>query len=173
METAWRAGAPEAGRALMIVDVQRGFVTDATRHLPAAIEAIQNRFDRVVATRFYHRPGALVCELLGIEGFARGSPETELAFAPPPGAHVLEKSTYSCVTADFVAMLRDWNVREVGICGIDTDQCVLLIAAELLQHDIRPIVYEDLVASAAGAEYHRAGLFVLRRLIGNEQVMRL
>ena len=33
-----------------------------------------------------------------------------------------------------------------------------------------PIVLEDLCASAAGPQYHEAGLFLLRRLIGNEQV---
>ena len=50
-------------------------------------------------------------------------------------------------------------------------RCVMMIAASLLEQNFRPVVRENLIASVAGAEYHRCGLFVLRRLIGNEQVI--
>ena len=80
-------------------------------------------------------------------------------------------SEYSCVGfLTFVDTLRVRNVASACVCGVDTDQCVLMTATDLLQHDIVPIVLEDLCASAAGPQYHQAGLFLLRRLIGNEQV---
>ncbi|MBV8531841.1 MAG: cysteine hydrolase [Candidatus Eremiobacteraeota bacterium] len=158
-------------RALVIVDLQRGFINEHTKHLISPIEAFQNQFEHSIATRFYHRPGSTLCRLLGIEGFAKGSPETELAFRPKPGTHVIEKPTYSCVTSDFLALLRSRELREATLCGVDTDQCVLIIAAELLQHDIVPIVRADLTASAAGPDYTESGLFLLRRLIGKEQVV--
>jgi nicotinamidase-related amidase len=81
----------------------------------------------------------------------------------------VEKATYSCVTPEFVALLRAQNVSEIHVCSIDTDQCVMMIAASLLEHNLRPIVCENVIASVAGADYHRCGLFVLRRLIDNEQ----
>ncbi len=157
-------------RALLIVDFQVGFMNSHTEPLRAGIERLQDEFDRVIATRFYHRKGSLICRLLDIRGFERGSPETQLAFEPKAGAKVIEKSTYSCVTPAFVKLLKSWAVTEVHVCGLDTDQCVLMSAAALLENDITPVVRDDLTASAAGPDYHLQGLFLLRRLIGREQV---
>jgi nicotinamidase-related amidase len=69
-----------------------------------------------------------------------------------------------------VARLRQLAIEKTYVCGVDTDQCVLMVAADLLQNDIVPVVCTDLTASAAGPTYHESGLFLLRRLIGREQV---
>lgn len=156
--------------ALIVVDVQRGFMNEHTDHIRAHIERLQAQFPVIVATRYYRRPDSAMNRLLSIEGFERGSPETELAFTPRADAIVCEKSEYSCVGHDLVATLRDRGVESAAVCGVDTDQCVLITAADLLQSDIVPIVLEDASASAAGPQYHDAGLLLLRRLIGNEQV---
>ena len=156
--------------ALIIVDVQRGFMNEHTQHIAQPIYQVQSRFPIVVATRYYRRPDSALDRVLSIEGFERGSPETELAFTPIESAIVVEKSEYSCVSSHLVDMLRSRNVRSACVCGVDTDQCVLMTAADLLQHDVVPIVLADLCASAAGPQYHEAGLLLLRRLIGKEQV---
>lgn len=158
--------------ALIIVDVQRGFMNGSTEHIVKPIERLQSEYRMVVATRYYRLPGSAIDRLLSIEGFERGSPETQLAFTASPGAIVVEKSDYSCVGSQLLPLLRERNVRSASVCGVDTDQCVLMTAADLLQHDIVPVVFEDLCASAAGLQYHEAGLLLLRRLIGNEQVRR-
>lgn len=105
------------GEALIVVDFQRGFINQHTQHLCSPIEALQANFDHVVATRFYHRPGSTLCRLLGIEGYAKGSPETELALRPTHDAHVNEKASYSCLTPRFVALLRSWGVRTASAAG--------------------------------------------------------
>lgn len=155
---------------LVIVDVQRGFVNEHTRRIVPLIERAQADFSRVIATRYYRRPQSLINKLLSIEGFARGSADTELAFTPLDGVTVIEKPSYSCVDDSLVERLRGEGVDTAHICGIDTDQCVLMTAGDFIQNDIRPIVYANLTASAAGTEYHESGLLLLRRLIGNEQV---
>ncbi len=159
-----------AGKALIVVDLQRGFVNRNTRRIVAPIQCFQEQFEHVIATRYFRRPGSPMVDLLGIEGYEKGSPEAELAFEPREGAIVIDKTTYSCVTDAIVPHLRKWNVDEAYVCGVDTDQCVLMVAADLLQNDVVAIVCENLTASAAGPEYHSAGLFLLRRLIGREQV---
>ncbi|MBV9264097.1 MAG: cysteine hydrolase [Candidatus Eremiobacteraeota bacterium] len=156
--------------ALIVVDLQRGFMNEHTRHLCEPIERIQSRFHKVIATRYFRREKSLLTKLLGIDGFHEGSPDCEFAFRPRADALLLDKTTYSCVDKEFVDRLRGWSVERTYICGVDTDQCVLMIAADLLQSDIVPIVCEDLTASAAGPQYHDSGLFLLRRLIGREQV---
>jgi nicotinamidase-related amidase len=161
------------GRALIIVDLQRGFLNRHTRHIRRRIERFQHQFQHVVVTQYYRRPDALMVRLLGIDGYEKGSREAELAFQPRDGALTIDKTRYSCVDDDLVRRLRVWGIREAYICGVDTDQCVFMIAADLLQNDIVPIVCENLTASAAGPEFHEAALFLLRRLIGREQVRRV
>ncbi len=156
--------------ALIIVDLQRGFINEHTRHLSEPIERVQSRFHKIIATRYFKRGDSLMSKLLHIDGFRKGSPEAELAFRPRTDALILDKADYSCVNEDLVRRLRAWSIDRTYICGVDTDQCVLMIAADLLQSDITPIVCKDLTASAAGPDYHDCGLFLLRRLIGREQV---
>ncbi len=156
--------------ALIVVDVQRGFMNEHTRHLCEPIERFQHHFEKVVATRYLRRPGSAMSRLLGIEGFESHSAEAQLAFTPRADAVVVDKSNYSCVVPDLLPRLREWSIERAFVCGVDTDQCVLMVAADLLQSDVVPIVCEDLTASAAGPSYHESGLFLLRRLIGREQV---
>jgi nicotinamidase-related amidase len=145
-------------------------MNEHTLHVCAKIEKAQWQFDRVVVTRYFQREDSLIRDLLSVRGFERGSPETQLAFVPRPDAFAFEKSTYSCVTPELVERLRGWDVDAAFVCGVDTDQCVLVAAADLLQHDIRPVVCANMTASAAGPAYHEAALTLLRRLIGDEQV---
>lgn len=159
-----------AVRALIVVDLQCGFMNAHTQQIRAPIERFQHEFSRVIATRYYRRPDSAMAKLLGIDGFEAGSREAELAFSVRPDALVIDKTRYSCVTADLVEQLREWSVSETFVCGVDTDQCVLMVAGDLLQNDVVPVVCENLTASAAGPEFHEAGLFLLRRLIGREQV---
>ena len=162
-----------ADRALIIVDLQRGFMNGQTAHIRAPIERFQHEFARVVATRYYRRPDSMMVKLLDIDGFERDSRDAQFAFTPRSDALVVDKSDYSCVTPELADQLRAWSVEETYVCGVDTDQCVLMVAGDLLQNDILPVVCENLTASAAGREYHEAGLFLLRRLIGREQVRRV
>jgi nicotinamidase-related amidase len=63
------------------------------------------------------------------------------------------------------------KISEVFLCGIETDCCVLKTAVDLFEHHYRPVVLSSACASRAGKENHEAGLKILRRMIGNEQVV--
>jgi len=97
------------GRALIIVDLQKGFLNRHTRHIRAPIERFQNGFDHVIATQYYRRPDAAMVKLLNIDGYEKGSPEAALAFRPREGALVLEKTNYSCVDAELLRRLQAWG----------------------------------------------------------------
>jgi len=56
-------------------------------------------------------------------------------------------------------------------CGIATDGCVLKTAVDLFEAGIRPVVLTDAVSSHAGDEVHQAGLLLISRFIGGEQLV--
>ncbi len=156
--------------ALIIVDVQKGFLREATAHIPAAAARLQDRYGTVIATRFVNPPGSAHRRLIGWERFAPGSADTELAFAPAPHVRVIEKSAYSCLTTEVRALLAAAGPEEVHLCGIATDNCVLATAIDLFEANLTPVVLASACGSHAGADYHDWGLRILRRLIGPAQV---
>lgn len=169
-----RAGQGKKGRfvtpALIIIDVQRGFINPATAHVPARVETLQGRYDTVIATRFINLEGSAHRRLIGWHRFAPGSDDTALAFAPRSGVRIVEKHAYSCLTAEVRAMVDAAGDGEVHLCGIATDNCVLASAIALFEGGYTPVVLGDACASHAGADYHDWGLKILRRLIGEKQV---
>jgi nicotinamidase-related amidase len=155
---------------LMIIDVQRGFINRWTAAVPDAVEALQERYEHVIALRFLNPEGSFHRRLIGWGRFAPGSAETELAFTPRADALVLEKTTYSALVPAVRSELRRIGADEVHLCGIATDGCVLKTAVDLFEAGIVPVVLADACASHGGPECHRAGLMLLKRFIGERQV---
>ena len=158
-------------RALLIVDVQVGFVNDATRHILPKVVALQSQYKHVYATRFVNAEGSPYRKLLDWHRFYANSGDVPLAFQPVDGVTVIDKYVYTCVTPDFLHDLRDKGIEEVAICGIDTDACVSACAVDLFENGIRPVLLSEACASHAGAEFHEAALRILARLIGKRQIV--
>ena len=157
--------------ALLIVDVQKGFLNDWTGHIPAKVEALQNRYEKVFVTRFSNPEGSNYRKLIGWRSFAPGTKDTELAFTPRDDAVIIDKVVYSCVTGGFLARLKGIGIATVHLSGIATDNCVLKCAVDLFEAGLRPIVLADFCASHGGPECHDCGLRLLRRFIGEQQVV--
>lgn len=159
------------GNVLVIIDVQKGFINEWTAHLPAAVEALQREYAHLVVTRFINPQGSAHRRLIGWSRFGPGSDDTELAFAPGPGAWVFDKATYTCLTSALAARLDQWGAETVDLCGIATENCVLKTAVDLFEAGRVPRVLSRYCASHGGADCHAAGLLVLRRFIGERQVV--
>ncbi|MCP5366777.1 MAG: cysteine hydrolase [Hyphomicrobiales bacterium] len=156
---------------LLIVDVQRGFINRDTNHVPDRVAALQDRFARVIATRFVNPEGSMHRRLLHWHRFAPGNGDIELAFTPRPDARILDKAAYTCLTPELRAQWIHEGVDEVHLAGIATDNCVLKTAVDLFEARIRPVVHADACASHGGPACHAAGLMLLKRFIGAEQVV--
>ncbi len=161
-------------QALLIVDVQEGFFNKHTKAIPALVQELQHDYEYVFATQFINRgEGYQFVEWLKWKRFMEGSEDVELAFEPRKDTEIIEKHTYSsCVDTNFLESLSSKGIKEVHICGIDTDICVLASAVGLFDYGhFKPVVLSKYCASHAGKDYHDAALKILRRYIGEEQVI--
>ena len=161
-----------SGKTLIVVDVQSGFVNGHTRHVVPAVERLQTGCDRIYVTRFVNPPASPWRRFMDWRRFAEGPADAELGIRPAAHAVIARKDVYSCVNEDLLHDLRDRETAEVFLCGIDTDACVLVSAVDLFQNGIRPVILAEACASHAGPEYHEAGLRLLERLIGKDQIIR-
>lgn len=159
---------------LLVVDVQVGFVNEFTRHIPGRIRTLieRGRFDPVLFTRFVNDPDSPYQRFLGWRACA-APPETDLAPEVAPFARpetTFTKPGYAGISDELRAYLRERAYDQVAIVGIDTDMCVLKIALDVFDLGIKPRVLVDCCASTSGLQSHLAGLAVLARNIGADQL---
>lgn len=159
---------------LLVVDVQRGFLNPFTEHVPGRIRRLLTRgeHDPVLFTRFVNTADGPYRRFLDWHECAE-SPATDLApelaeFEAPD--RVFEKPGYTGVSEALATRLRQMAPEAATLVGIDTDMCVLKVAMDVFDLGIRPIVLVDCCASTAGLQAHLAGLAVLARNIGAEQL---
>lgn len=170
-----RAGEEEAVTTpLLVVDVQKGFLNEFTHHIPERIAQLitDGKYEPILFTRFINAPDSPYHRYLGWHACAE-APETDLApelerFAAK--RRVFSKPGLTGLSDQLVTFLCRRKVGELVVVGIDTDMCVLKVAMDLFDLGIRPVVLADCCASTAGLQAHLAGLAVLARNIGAQQL---
>jgi nicotinamidase-related amidase len=161
--------------ALVVVDVQNGFVNDHSRHVVPVIERLVREWPGpVVFTRYRNYAGSPYERLHGWYELY-GPPATDLVaeLAPHAGRAVaiLDKTIYSLFTAEGRALVADHGWTDLVFCGIETESCVLKSAADAFELGYTPWLVTDACASDAGPEEHAAGLVCARQLIGAGQLV--
>jgi nicotinamidase-related amidase len=156
---------------LLVIDVQNGFINEWTRHVPLRVGSLQDTFDHVLVSRFYAPQKSLHRRLVGGDGFALGSVDTQLAFTPVQSALIIDTPLYSCISESILNVMRSRGIARVHLCGIATDKAVLKCALDLFDGGLEPVVLAHATGSDAGPALHEAGLQILRRTIGERQVI--
>ena len=163
--------------ALVVVDVQNGFVTDVSRPVVPVIADLVSKWQAagrpVVFTRYLNYPGS------PFERIIRWSklidpPETDIVpelLAASAKAIVIDKVGYTLFSPEGRAAVERGGWTDLVFCGIATESCVLKSAVDAFEAGITPWVLSDASASHAGSEAHEAGLLVTRRFIGPGQVI--
>jgi nicotinamidase-related amidase len=163
--------------ALVVIDVQNGFVNRHSQHVIPAIAALITAWtDRnlpVVFTRYLNEPGSAYEKYFSWSRFM-GSPDIDLVpeiQALAVGQLVVDKLGYTLFSDEGAERVRENDWSDLVFCGIATESCVLKSAADAFEQNYGPWIVTDACASDAGPETHDAGLAVARRLIGPNQLI--
>lgn len=163
-------------KILIVVDMQNGFNRyDQTHILAKKVVELTNSgiFDKIIATRFLNKEGSQYTKFLNWHRLM-SSPDIDLVDGIKAD-EVVDKWVYTCVTDDFMRLLKKCNDGEIPshifICGADTDCCVLKTATDLFEKSVMPIVLTEYCDSNGGPESHKAGIMVMDRLIGKKSIV--
>lgn len=169
--------------ALVVVDLQNGFISADSAHVVPVIADLAARWlaagRLVIFTRYANYPGSPYERLVGWRAM-HGPPDTDMVaevaeLVGHPGAVLLDKATYSALAGEGLALIRGHGITDLYICGIATDGCVLATALAAFDAGFVPWVLTDAIASNATshppAEVHAAGLLVMSRSIGAGQMI--
>lgn len=166
---------------LVVVDVQNGFVrAESAPVVPIIVDLVdrwQTAGGDVVFTRYLNYPGSPF-ERLVRWSECMTSPQIDIVDELQPYADnavaVIDKKGYGLFAdADGAALVAQRGWRNIYICGIATESCVLATALGAFESDLTPWVVEDASASHAGQHVHDAGILVTRRFIGTGQIIKI
>jgi nicotinamidase-related amidase len=90
---------------------------------------------------------------------APGSADTRLLIEPSPGDLVIDKTTYGLKPAD-IRRLKRHGIKQITVCGLDTDACVLGVMFSLFDAGIICHLKENMCWSSAGL--HNPALKIIR-----------
>lgn len=163
---------------LIVVDMQNGFSRyEQTIKLAERIRKLLEKkvFDYVIATRFVNSNNSIYEKLFDWKRL-KSIEEIQLANGIEEYIdYVLDKSIYSCINTSFLQKLCQINDGEypnqIFVVGADTDCCVLKVATDLFENNIRPVVLTRYCDSNGGQKSHEAGLLCMKRLIGAKQLI--
>lgn len=157
--------------ALLIIDMQKGFITKETQHVADNINNMlkNNTYDTIIATKFlnYHK-SPFVKHLQWEEMIDNNTdllPPIELE-----SDYIVEKYGYHC-GQELIGIFKENHIDKIDIVGVDTDACVLANATYLFDKGFNITVYSKLCASTGGIDIHDAAIEILRRNIGAKNIV--
>lgn len=164
--------------ALVVIDMQNGFVNDRSRPVIPVVVDLVARWQRsgapVVFTRYHNYPGSPFERLIKWSQL-QTSPGVdlipELADAADQAVATIDKKIYSLFNAEGIALVEDQRWTDLVFCGIATESCVLKSAVDAFERDVTPWIVTDGSASHGGTAAHEAGLLVASRFIGGGQLI--
>jgi nicotinamidase-related amidase len=160
-------------KILIIIDAQKGFITEYSSHVLLRLDKLQYQFKHVIFTKFYNPDPSPFREILDYQKLSSGDSDTELAISPREDAIIIERPLYTCVTDKLREHLKKLSAEEVYVCGVATEACVLKSVLDLFEYNIRPYVIEDICASDQDKHYHDIAIELMKKLVGKDQVITL
>jgi nicotinamidase-related amidase len=164
--------------ALVVVDMQNGFINERSCHVVPTIVDLAERWERaggaMIFTRYFNYPNSPF-ERLVKWSLLQTSPETDIVADLAPQAEravtIIDKKIYSLFNAEGATMIEQHGWTDLVFCGIATESCVLKSAVDAFELGYRPWIVTDASASHAGETAHQAGLLVAERFIGAGQLV--
>ena len=158
---------------LLVIDVQQGFITDVTAHIPTKVLRLlrRNVFDHVAFTQFVNLPGSFFETRLDWNKMKQ-SPEIDIVHELRPFAtNCFVKYSYSCLTPRMSEFIASAGSTKVFLVGLETDICVLKTATDAIEAGLAPYVVSDCCATTAGPAVHSSALGIIGRFIGRHNVV--
>ena len=162
------------GKALIIIDVQKGFITKLTGKIPLKIKKFilehKNEYELVIFTKYVNHENSNFVKNLNWKRFMEVK-ETDIVDELKEfisKKNLYKKDTYGCFTNDrLLNLLKKKQIKQVELAGIDTENCVLTFARDAFDRGFKVVVFKNLSASHSSSKLHKSALEIIRINIGN------
>lgn len=158
---------------LLVIDVQNNFINKKTKFIIKRVQNVlkSNKFDVVAFTKFINSKNCNFYKILNYRGCIKA--EDHQISIETYDKKVFEKETYTALNDELKQFIKDNNIKQICLCGIDTDACVLKTALDLFDNGYLIKVIEDCSMSHSGKKYHKMAIKLLKKLIGKENIIKV
>lgn len=162
--------------ALIIIDMQKGFINDNTKDLPAKIVDFVNKnrdkFEVIISTAYINHKNTACYIFENWTECMSGSEEVEILDEIKNITDIfIEKDVYSCYSLNLELLLRDKGIEKLYFCGVNTGCCVLHSVFDFYNLLYDSSVISDLCASTSGKLSHQAAIQVLSECITKQRII--
>lgn len=140
-------------KILIVVDIQNYFMKyDNFKTLSTKIDEYisKSNYGKIIFTKFINKKKSLFETKMNWTNM-QDKNEQEISILIPPNGIVCEKFGFG-LEQETVDMLKNINVKEVDICGLKTDACVLAISLQLFDNGIYPNILINYTATVPERE---------------------
>jgi nicotinamidase-related amidase len=162
------------GKCLYLVDVQNGFISEKTKYILPRLNNLleSNYFDFIISSKFINNFDSPFVKYLNWDKLINDNETALYGSIEKKSDLIVEKKIYSSVNEEVLKFLKNKNLDEIYIAGIDTDCCVLKTAVDFFELDIKPYVLEYYSSTNGGDKSQRAAITVLKRFIGEKLIIK-
>ena len=153
---------------LIIIDVQKGFLTKDTAFIPEKLKNLiaKRKFEHVIATRFINSKESPHYIFTQWDGMMDDASQRLDPFVAQIAEQVFDKSINSCFTDELLKFLEKEHIEMLCFVGIDTDCCVMKAAFDSFDRKIPFEVLTEFCASTGGIKLHNAACQIMKRSLG-------
>lgn len=158
-------------KSIIVIDMQKGFINKNNTHIVDKINNYlkTNAFDFIFYTAFINSLNSPFVKILNYKNMIDRD-EQNFVVDIVPNSTIFEKEGYG-LTQEMITVLKDNNIQEIELCGTDTDACVMAIAYNLFDNNIRPIIKSELCATSSfNNSIHTNSLEIMKRSFGKNNV---
>jgi nicotinamidase-related amidase len=158
-------------KLLLVIDLQNDFINDNSRHIVNKIRKIIDTklYTDVIFTKFINSYESNWYKKLNYKGcLTKNGQDISINTYD---YLIIEKKIYSSFSKQLIQYLEKNDIKEIYICGIDTECCVLKTALDLFENNFDIKVLKDYCACTKGIQKHENALDIIRRCIGKENVI--
>jgi len=158
-------------KLLLIIDVQNDFINDNTKDYVAKIEKLinSNKFDDIVFTKFINNENSKWYKELNYKGCI--DQQGQDIVIDTREHKVFEKTGYSSLNDELRKYIKEKDIKQIYLCGFDTDACVQKTALDLFENNYDVYVLKDYCMCSSGVELHNIIINNLKRLIGKDKII--
>ncbi|MEX2029343.1 MAG: isochorismatase family cysteine hydrolase [Candidatus Paceibacterota bacterium] len=161
-------------KALIIIDVQKGFINKLTNKIPSRIRNFilknKGKYSLIIFTTYINHKNSNFVKILNWEGFME---DKQTAIVDDLKEFVNNKNLYkkytygSFVDNKLLKYLKNNKIKQVELAGIDTENCVLTFARDSFDRGFKVVVLKNLTASHTSLYLHKSALEIIKRNIGD------
>lgn len=160
-------------KALFVIDVQGFFENKETKSIARKINNYikknKNNYSFIVFTIFKNDSKSPLQKIFKWKGCDKGKDVkiiSELSNLVD-SSKIIFRNTYSLFKVPQIQRkLKKYKIKQIDICGFDTDSCVLATTYDLFDSGYRPVILKNLCFSTSKNKLHKPTLKIIERNCG-------